>query len=84
MTLEEFLVKLRETPRNWIVTHGDDIRTVDGFCPLEVVAGNIKGFVSAATILGMDTTLRCRIAYAADTAHREPELRAKLLGACGL
>jgi hypothetical protein len=85
MTLEEFLVKLRETPRNWLVTAGDDIRTVGGMCPLEVVADVPKfAFEIAALELSIDRKLRSRIVMAADTEHREPEVRAKLLEACGL
>lgn len=84
MTYEEFLVKLRETPREWQLTDDGEIRTLffsngpPRSCPgLQLDIFNVEA--------GDIWFLRHEIAYAADkTKKHNPKIRADILAACGL
>ena len=92
MTLQQFLDKLAETPKRWVV--GDDgmgarmgIR-LDEKCPIEAVAGMPAHHITRArSLLGLAPRTAQRVMYAADYTLGEgydPKLRARLLKACGL
>lgn len=93
MNYEEFLEKLRATPRDWYVTYGRMIRLNEKrACPLVAVARLLfpeaESFHPAEitrprTLLGMEYALADKIADAADT-EAYPQIRADLLAACGL
>jgi hypothetical protein len=84
MTLNEFLVKLEATPREWRVSDG--ALRLGQHCPLSAVADEQPCNISLSSFaLGLDSYLAHDIANAADshvTAHKP--LRAQLLKACGL
>lgn len=95
MTTEEFLEKLKATPRNWrIVGHslrlGDDAECSP--CPITSVHG--KGWDATmwddtADCLGLDPETARDLMFAADAWETDgdtfdPSLRARLLDACGL
>jgi len=88
MTLEQFLEKLEQTPRDWGLTmvfirrgKGEDYQ-----CPLAAVAGifDVSAPHDYAKKLGLSIKLANRIIEADGCLTLEPELRAKLLKACGL
>ncbi len=93
MTLEEFLTDLSKTDKKWYVAGNGGLRTRVGqklFCPLtevcEVKTGyqvGIHDYMNAADHLGIEFLLARRIAVAADSESREPELRIQLLKATG-
>lgn len=82
-TLEQFLEKLRETPRDWRLTSIGRIRNKHGFCPLYVVYG---GWGSDKVLLFPD--VRDGVLITADyqfgDSTYDENLRWKLLDACGL
>ena len=89
MTLNQFLTKLRKTPRRWeLVTEWGDVRVRQqrtGRCPLEVVAGVKRGrWEEAAYKLGLPDKACESILRAADIASIRNHLRLRLLAACGL
>jgi|ERR1700679_2281690 len=98
MTLDEFLVELEKTPRDWyLVPKFGMIRRgcvrekiVVEVCPIiEIYGKNISNgmYPTAAKNLGLDVKLAHQIARTADNFHTfdfVPELRIKLLKACGL
>lgn len=89
MTLDEFLEALEKTPRNWEL-NGRLIRLgPPGMesCPICEVhnKGLTLRYVEAGDDLGLDRLLSHEIAMAADYSHgHSPDLRARLLKACGL
>ena len=92
LTLDGFIQKLRETPRDWSVTFGGLIRR-QGHCPISACAGDAYSaltFRKAAKAIGLSDLLAGRIVDSADNWSRssgawfDPALRAKLLDACGL
>lgn len=89
MTLPEFLEKLRETPRNWIVYDDRRIRLetdATTSCPLTCFSGeNSVMFSECAQKLGISEPDMYSIVEAADAMTRhDPKIRAQLLEACGL
>lgn len=77
MTINEFLDKLKQTPRNWTTYTTGAIRQ-EGVCPVLHVCGR-----HYAETLGV--TAGNRIALAADNSvGHDTALRAQLLDACGL
>ena len=90
MTLDEFLLRLRETPRDWClhlnpVMGFQEIRTAGGRDPIEAVfppSAGQKALVVAYDA-GMDIHLLGKIITAADGNWDSP-LRQQLLEACGL
>jgi hypothetical protein len=94
MTKDEFLEKLRQTPRNWSVTEEQDIRCyINGLlcCPLTSLSH--EGYTvnewdeMAVNELGMDFGDATKIVYAADGNDVDDDiqlLRKELLKACGL
>jgi hypothetical protein len=97
MTLDEFLEKLAQTPREWRIDHGRFIRrqvTIFGACacPITSLVTDDDGTVvssgryrSAGIKLGLDDRLICRIADAADDVEgADQDLRNRLLEATGL
>lgn len=85
MTLNEFLKKLEQTPREWDVTPGGytALRCGDR-CPIEVVADRQAGeYDQGCYDLGLRSDTAERIINAADYCGEVP-LRARLLRACGL
>lgn len=74
MTLDEFLERLRETPRDWRLDGGVILRA-ENQCPFMAVpgAGRLKSWLCDA------------VWAAADSAPgHDPALRAQILDACGL
>lgn len=93
MTLEQFLEKLEQTPRDWVldamVTQEQALSIRRGFmqCPISAMRDGMgSNYPSIAKELGLDIALANDIAKAADASPEgyDPELRAKLLKACGL
>ena len=91
MTYQEFLQKLRATPRDWSVTpHLGMIRRWDGpvcQCPVSSLSGlSAMDFDVSAKRLGLANSLRAQIVCAADnnSVGRPTNVRADLLRACGL
>ena len=92
MTLEQFLEKLRKTPRKWDVMPGGMIRMkVRNFwtaCPITCLGNNIElknaiYFDVVGKQLGLPDTLINEIVNAADGCGF-PELREQLLDCCGI
>lgn len=91
MTLDQFMAKLRKTPRRWYMDNGT-IRLQIGShsqCPLLVVDGDLTAsnlaYRDAAHHLGIGLELGRAIACAADeSGDYEHDLRMRLLRACGL
>lgn len=90
MTLEQFLERLRETPRDWFLLNGTRLRregTIQGetlyCCPLREVFQAMEYITPAENAFG-NKELPDRIMEAADSIRREPTLRQQLLEACGL
>lgn len=93
MTYSEFLTKLQETPRNWIVTPQNWIRTASktgqtGMCPLAAIFGgpNYNGPYNAK-MAGLIDPWPWHIMAAADNNKNfgeRLEIRRDLLEACGL
>lgn len=93
--LERFLDALRATPRDWYLTWAGEIRRDGGGreweCPLCAAAKLVDpGFGyeliywEASPLFGVQD-IETKIALAADNARNcDPELRRKLLEACGL
>jgi hypothetical protein len=91
MTLEQFLERLRETPRGWIVSSNGLIRYIKGdeyACPISAVAGRFNGGIgmprTLAGKLGLSAWLTDDIVGAADSIFCKADLRKQLLEACGL
>jgi hypothetical protein len=94
LTLEQFLEKLEQTPRDWYLYGSRKvlIRRMKGKnaawsqCPVSsLFCRNAGDYRSAALDLGLSQDLAEMIAAAADGwPDHEPDLRAKLLKACGL
>lgn len=92
MSLDQFLEKLAQTPRDWVLA-GSLIRcgmnVFGSECPISCLAGRKSWeYPDAARLLGISDDDARDIAYAADInstkdTHRA-ELRTKLLEACGL
>ena len=78
MTLQEFLDKLAETPREWRLRK-NRLRCMKG-CPIDALGGD-WGYQNGDLGLAHGTCLR--IIIAADN-RGAPKTRAKLLKACGL
>jgi hypothetical protein len=84
MTLDKFLDKLRETPREWHLSESGCLR-LSTSCPITAIRRLDSGFVhSEAITLGLSAELTERIIYAADGYFADPDLRRQLLEACGL
>lgn len=95
MTIEEFLVELKNTPGPWHIENGRYIRLVNEDacgCPVVVVHKAITGkrlasmrFQLCGEGLEMTVTQLLTIAEAADKDQGyDKDLRAKLLAACNL
>lgn len=98
MTLDEFLVELEKTPRNWELSYGlirQQSGKGDRDCPISAVIKMHESKScfgspshSANIFLGMSPSLSFRIVRAADcVADNQQEiasLRALLLKACGI
>ena len=90
MTIDEFLEKLKETPREWCITGTGTIRSHRGLgdwtCPVCKVAG-VSGQMAWMHIksLGLSQCDADSIVAAADLRPEYSEtLRARMLYACGL
>lgn len=89
--IEGFLEMLRQTPRHWLLL-GPSLRLGKYNCPISSVTGCPHDFanpiVAAVTKLGLSQHEAEAIYVSADnlTWHRsfDPELRARLLEACGI
>jgi hypothetical protein len=90
VTVDRFLEKLRETPRDWEVNiYGCIRRNRECECPITAVEGVQRCtwyYHESAKALGLSDVDRSAIVAAADSFHTsaEVELRAELLDACGL
>ncbi|MDA4119960.1 MAG: hypothetical protein OK436_05180 [Thaumarchaeota archaeon] len=94
MTLDEFLEKLKETPRDWEIKAGGLIRrgdsgTVEYACPLgELITDpdicHRLNWMRAGRILGLSDNDAYFVKMAADGRRSQPDLRKRLLEACGL
>lgn len=94
MTLDEFLVELKKTPRDWflystLTMHGGirrkDLEHYWQQCPLSAVDGTMRHYMYNREKLGISKELEHEILSAADnTSTADPEVRKKLLEACGL
>lgn len=86
MKTEEFLTRLRETPRDWLLTPASSIRNAAGLCPIEAVTGVLGAFNNGPRILGVSRSWVSRVANAADYGTRTYRRlwRKRLLEACGL
>ncbi len=87
MKAEEFLKRLRKTPRKWHLEPRDgnrEIRCDLGLCPIEAVGktGQYTA-VRAGVQLGLSEDLTCKIMDAADD-ETHGIWRRRLLEACGL
>lgn len=84
-TLEQFLEKLKQTPRDWRIWPGECLRNGSGSCPLMAVYEITH--IKDANLLLAD---RAAVILAADDAgpRRHPcyqsGLRERLIDACGL
>lgn len=85
MTLDEFIEKLRETPRTW-ETRGDGRIRLGGCCPISSLRMTEADYwLRVSQELGLDRDLAETIVIAADNwDHHDAPLRARLLDACGL
>ena len=91
MTLDEFIAALEKTPRDWYVESDGSIRTRTMTCPVCAVSNKVAGtrlfllWNSAAFAMGLGYEVAFAVAHAADDDRdHDPELRARLLKACGL
>lgn len=98
MTYQEFLQKLRETPRTWqcgtwltAVGLRQARRGYETACPIVAVSGDknlgVSEWPDAAKQIGLDYALADEIAKAADGDLMTPQrntMRADLMRACGL
>jgi hypothetical protein len=91
MTLDQFLKRLRKTPRDWKFLGDGEIRrrwrSEHPQCPLTALVGlGEDDWRAAAEKLGIDLDVAETITDAADNDEGEASkrLRAKLLRACGL
>lgn len=85
MTLEEFLERLRKTPRDWQVTQGLIRRGNHWQCPITSLLDECAWrYDLIGSSIGLPHHLVRQIANAADDITGESELRARLLEACGL
>lgn len=90
MEIPEFLEKLKETPRVWGKTLCGAIRSHDSLsCPISFFGPDGRNHVHfyklIAEQLGLNSADTGKIVSAADNdLGCDPELRAKLLVACGL
>lgn len=92
MTLDEFFVELEKTPRDWTLIEGRYIRRmISPFtetCPVCEVDPNPMtklAYTQAGIHLGMEYADAVAVARAADRSEaHSPELRQRLLKACGL
>jgi hypothetical protein len=93
MTLDQFFVKLAQTPGPWFIRN-NQIRTDSDplVCPICAVLNDPRfsaDWESAAMHLGLRRLTAARIAVAADNGLDDivckmPSLRARLIAACGL
>ena len=89
MTLNQFLTKLRKTPRDWKFI-GSRIRRCEGdkyFCPITSLCSKyfrVNAYRDAAKYLKMSSRGYKKVVEAADSNFSAPEFRKKLLKACGL
>ena len=88
MTLNQFLVRLRKTPREWTVRY-DGRLLLSKSCPITAVAGHKLwathwDAVVVAIKMGLREQTARRIIDAADLGYLHTVLRKKLLKACGL
>lgn len=93
MTINEFIDKLKDTPRDWYLYDGAirrGPRTHHGcLCPMHALAPKMYSGASAGTSLGLSCEDADAIVMAADwrsslLTWRSQVLRARLLEACGL
>jgi len=95
MTFDDFLTRLRNTPRTWVlVSFGVmdnklQIRTSEGRCPLAEVFDDAKsGGIELATDAGLIHSAISHVWIHADDckSHEgyDPIIRTQLLKACGL
>jgi hypothetical protein len=90
MTYDQFLSRLRETPRDWTLTHQGEIRRRDSakgggeVCPVCALHPDyMLGYSCAAEDIGLCWRDASSIAAAADN-YGDPSIRRDLLLACGL
>lgn len=87
MTLDKFLAALAKTPRDWSIVYGREIRRGINCCPVTAVEDNhlTCGNVDVAgEALDLNEGTITDIVEASDHIKARPELRARLLEACGL
>ena len=83
MTLQQFLDKLAETPRDWQLRGGNGIRDSELSCPLQVVFGKQTGYAREARDAGLSDDEVANIISASDNVG-DLHYRPRLLKACGL
>jgi hypothetical protein len=87
VTYEDFLVLLRETPRDWVVCANGEIRrkVTPNQCPLSSVLNlPASGWVAAATTLGLREQAEAILRAADCRQSHSTTMRRELLDACGL
>lgn len=93
MTLDQFLEKLEQTPRRWHLLSGDALRMSNedfsgwcNACPVSSVSGLHAGLAwEVADAVGLCANDVIEVIRAADNQNgHDPELRQRLLKACGL
>lgn len=94
MTIDEFMERLEQTPRQWEIGVRGSCHTIrlNGLCPITAVEGSGKSavnYLSAARALGLSTTAIYQITEASDYGAEGLKenlrpLRRRLLKACGL
>lgn len=91
-SIDDFLEKLKQTPRDWITSTSGEIRRWNGtICCCPITSCDPWGpspchqYGHAALAMGLNLEQYSSIMHAADN-HRahDPALRARLLEACGL
>lgn len=92
MTIDEFIEQLEKTPRDWRLD-GERLisRGFNGACPICAVATLLGknpdsfgvSYFRVAPLIDLDGDTANAIAHAAD-GYGDPDLRARLLRACGL
>ena len=94
MNLNQFLQRLRKTPRDWYVTSDGKIRRTHFWgpdnkyesieCPISTLDHRVSNlWIVVAKMFGIDRSLARKITIAADS-NSQPVLRRKLVRACGL
>ena len=90
MTIDEFIKRLSQIKRSWIITSRGRIRDEHDWCPIESMAEVDGAYSFGARKLGLSHDDAKLIVFAADDQqfifeHESlTELRKRLLKACGL